>query len=424
MLIATNIQAFLRFLVPLQHISNNMKKIISILLLFIWAVTGTNAQQREDVALNDSTPALTKKELRKLEKANRNFHYNILGGPSYSPDFGLLIGGSTLMTFSMAPEDTTLKRSVVPAALAFMFDGGINIFSKPQLFFKHDRFRIFGKFSYKNTLENYYDIGYTTNKNYIRSDSTSQYRYSGVQINPWFLFRLGNSDFFAGPQIDINYDHFTQPAKGLTTNESYLAAGGNANGYKNFNSGLGFLLTYDSRDVPANAYKGIYLDFRGMMYHKIFGSDKNFYRLELDYRQYKEVGNRKVIAWTAQTKNVFGKNIPLTQYSLTGTPFDLRGYYQGQYRDKSSHIVMAEYRQMLNTDQGTWLKRIISHLGFVVWGGCGFMGPTPGKIEGVLPNYGVGLRIEVQPRMNVRLDLGKNTVNDQTLFYFNMTEAF
>ena len=30
----------------------------------------------------------------------------------------------------------------------------------------------------------------------------------------------------------------------------------------------------------------------------------------------------------------------------------------------------------------------------------------------------------VQPRMNVRLDLGKNTVNNQTLFYFNMTEAF
>ena len=42
----------------------------------------------------------------------------------------------------------------------------------------------------------------------------------------------------------------------------------------------------------------------------------------------------------------------------------------------------------------------------------------------VLPNYGVGLRIEVQPRMNVRLDLGKNTVNNQMLFYFNMTEAF
>ena len=401
-----------------------MKKFTTILLMLALVVTGLQAQQKETAVPNDSTPVLTQKELKKLKKANRNFHYNILGGPSYSPDFGLLIGGSALMTFSMAPQDTTLRRSVVPAALAFMFDGGVNIFSKPQLFFKHDRFRIFGKFSYKNTVENYYDIGYTTNRDYIRSDSTSRYRYSGVQINPWFLFRLGNSDFFAGPQIDINYDHFTQPAQGLVDNESYQAAGGDVDGYKNFNSGIGFLLTYDSRDVPANAYKGIYLDFRGMMYHKIFGSNRNFYRLELDYRQYKEVGKRKVIAWTAQTKNVFGKNIPLTQYALTGTPFDLRGYYQGQYRDKSSHIVMAEYRQMLNTDQETWLKRIINHLGFVVWGGCGFMGPTPGKIEGVLPNYGVGLRIEVQPRMNVRLDLGKNTVNDQTLFYFNMTEAF
>ena len=402
-----------------------MKNLITILLLFTLVATGVQAQQQNDTAaVNDSTPTLSKKELRKLKKANRNFHYNILGGPSYSPDFGLLVGGSALMTFSLNPQDTTLKRSVVPIALAFMFDGGINIFSKPQLFFKHDRFRLFGKFSYKNTVENYYDIGYTTNRGYIRSDSTSQYRYSGVQINPWFLFRLGESDFFAGPQIDINYDHFTKPAKGLVENLSYQEAGGTAHGYKNFNSGLGFLLTYDSRDVPANAYKGIYLDFRGMMYHKIFGSEHNFYRLELDYRQYKEVGKRKVIAWTAQTKNVFGDNIPLTQYSLTGTPFDLRGYYQGQYRDKSSHIVMAEYRQMLNTDQETWLKRIINHLGFVVWGGCGFMGPTPTKIEGVLPNYGVGFRIEVQPRMNVRLDLGKNTVNNQTLFYFNMTEAF
>ena len=402
-----------------------MKKLISILLLFALVATGVQAQQQNDTAVtNDTIPPLSKKELRKLKKANRNFHYNILGGPSYSPDFGLLIGGSALMTFSMAPKDTTLKRSVVPMALAFMFDGGINIFSKPQLFFKHDRFRIFGKFSYKNTVENFYDIGYTTNRDYIRSDSTSQYRYSGVQINPWFLFRLGNSDFFAGPQIDINYDHFTNPAKGLVANQTYQKAGGTVHGYKNFNSGLGFLLTYDSRDVPANAYKGVYLDFRGMMYHKIFGSENNFYRLELDYRQYKEVGKRKVIAWTAQTKNVFGNNIPLTQYALTGTPFDLRGYYQGQYRDKSSHIVMAEYRQMLNTDQETWLKRIVNHLGFVVWGGCGFMGPNPVKVEGVLPNYGVGLRIEVQPRMNVRLDLGKNTVNDQTLFYFNITEAF
>ena len=364
-----------------------------------------NSMSAGEILPTDTTPTLSKRELRRERVAKRNLHYNILGGPSYTPDFGLLVGGSALMTFRMNPSDTTQRRSIVPMAIALMFKGGLNLMTKPQLFFKGDRFRIFGTFSYKNTIENFYGIGYSTNK------------------DPWFLFRLGKSNFFAGPQIDLNYDKITKPAAGMIEQPSYIAAGGTEHGYTNFSSGLGFLLTYDTRDVPANAYRGTYLDFRGMMYSKVFGGDDNFYRLEIDYRQYKTVGRRKVVAWTVQTKNVFG-NVPLTKYALSGTPFDLRGYYMGQFRDKSSHVIMAEYRQMINTDKSTWVKRMLNHVGYVAWGGCGFMGPTPGKIEGVLPNLGLGLRIEVQPRMNVRLDYGRDMVNKQNLFYFNMTEAF
>lgn len=377
----------------------------------------------DSVSKADSTPTLSKRELRRQRVAKRNLHYNILGGPSYTPDFGLLVGGSALLTFRMNPSDTTQLRSVIPMSLAVMLKGGVSIMAKPQLFFKGDRFRIFGTFLYKNSLDNFYGIGYSTNKNYPRGEESSEYRYNGIQVNPWFLFRMGKSDFFVGPQVDLNYDKITKPAPMMVQNASYLAAGGNEHGYSNFSSGLGFLLTYDTRDVPANAYKGLYLDFRGMAYSKIFGGDDNFYRLELDYRQYKTVGRRKVIAWTAQSKNVFG-HVPLTKYVLSGTPFDLRGYYMGQFRDKSSHVIIGEYRHMINTDKSTWIKRMLNHVGYVAWGGCGFMGPTMGKIEGVLPNLGVGLRIEVQPRMNIRLDLGRDMVNNQNLFYFNMTEAF
>lgn len=402
-----------------------MKKYI--LFFIALSVTFTTVAKEESLAKTDSTTTtiLTKKELHRQRVAQRNFHYNILGGPSYTPDFGFLIGGSALMTFRMNPQDTTMRRSVIPMALAFMFEGGgLNLMVKPQLFFKDDKFRIFGVLNYKNTRENFYGIGYNTNKNYERSDSTSQYRYSGFQVNPWFLFRMGKSDIFFGPQIDISYDKLSDPAKHLPQQADYAAAGGDENGYKNFSSGIGFLLSYDTRDIPANPYRGTYVDLRGIMYQKWLGSDKNFYRLELDYRQYKSVGQRKVLAWTLQSKNTFGRLIPLTKYALSGTPFDLRGYYMGQYRDKSSHVALVEYRQMFNTDRSTWLKRITSHLGYVAWGGVGFMGPTPGKIEGVLPNAGLGLRIEVQPRMNVRFDYGRNFVNKQNLFYFNMTEAF
>lgn len=414
-----------------------MKKSIITFLVVLFCISIANAQEEgitfvQDGKLKvntvfnpvDSTKkTLSKKEQRKLEVAKRNVHYNILGGPSYTPDFGVLIGGSALVTFKIDPTDTLQLRSVVPSSLALMLNGGVSVQTKPQLFFKKDKFRIFGQFTYKNILENFYGVGYNTNKNWVRSDSTSKYRYSGVQINPWFLFRIKESGFFIGPQIDINYDRMIKPAKYMMELPSYIAAGGNENGYKNFSSGIGFLVSYDTRDVPANAYKGIYLNIQGLLYEKLIGSDNRFYRLDFDYRQYKSLGERKVLAWTVQSKNTFG-DVPLNKYSLLGTPFDLRGYYTGQYRDKSGHLIIAEYRQMINTDKSNWIKKMISHLGFVAWGGCGFMGPNPVKIEGVLPNLGLGLRIEVQPRMNIRFDLGRNMVNKQNLFYFNMTEAF
>lgn len=402
-----------------------MLKKLGILVLALCAVSiQLPAENPSDPIAQDTiSQTLSKRQLRRERVKNRNFHYNILGGPSYTPDYGVLIGGSALMTFRTNPKDTTLLRSVFPFSIAVMFKGGMSIGTRPQLFFKSDRFRIFGQLNYKNILDNYYGVGFTTNKNRERGKETTEFRFSGIQVNPWFLFRIKESNFFVGPQVDLNYDEMKKPSKGVTEDPSYIAAGGTESGYRNFSSGLGFIITYDTRDVPSNAYKGIYFDTKGSFYNKILGSNNNFYRLDLEYRQYKLVGKRKVIAWTAQSKNVFG-NVPLTRYSLTGTPFDLRGYYNGQYRDKTSHVVMAEYRQMFNTDKSNFIKRIISHLGFVAWGGCGFMGPGPFKIEGVLPNLGAGLRIEIQPRMNVRVDFGRDMVNKANLFYVNMTEAF
>ena len=404
-----------------------MKNIFLTILLSITLFSPALAQDIVPIVSTDeadTTVVLSKKQLRKLKIANRNVHYNILAGPSYTPDLGLLIGGSALVTFRMDAENKMQQRSVIPMSLAIMLKGGVSIMSKPQLFFGDDRFRIFGKFSYKVSDDNYYGVGYTTNRDYIRSDSTSRYHYNALQLNPWFLFRVKETNIFAGPQIDITYDRWNNPGRELVWDPHYMAEGGTHKGYKNLSSGIGFLLTYDSRDIPANAYSGLYFDVRALIYNKVFGSHNNFARLELDYRQYLTVGKRKVLAWTAQTKNVYGKHIPLNQYALSGTPFDLRGYYMGQYRDKTSHLVMVEYRQMINTDMETRFKRLLSHVGFVAWAGCGFMGPNMVKMEGALPNLGLGLRIEVQPRMNVRFDLGRNTVNKQTLFYFNMTEAF
>ncbi len=375
------------------------------------------------VLVRDQQLPAPKDTVSVVEKPPRNVRYSILGGPSYTPDYGLLLGGSALITFRMNPSDTAQMRSVVPLAFAVMFKGGFNIVVRLQLFFKKDNFRIFGQFKYKNTLDNYYGVGYSTNRDFERGEETSQFRYNQFQVNPWFLFRIKGTDFFAGPQFDLNYDKFKDPAEGIIHDPSYQADGGTPDGYSNLSSGIGFLVSYDTRDIPANAYRGVYLDAKALWYNKVIGSDNNFFKMEPEYRQFKLLGKRKVLAWTAHSNHAFG-NVPVNNYNLTGTPFDLRGYYMGQYRDKSSHVLLAEYRQMINTDGQTKIKRLVNRLGFAAWAGSGFMGPTPVKIEGVLPNAGLGLRIEVQPRMNVRVDVGRNFRNGSNLFYMNITEAF
>ena len=64
------------------------------------------------------------------------------------------------------------------------------------------------------------------------------------------------------------------------------------------------------------------------------------------------------------------------------------------------------------------------------WGGIGSIGGNLGGLDGWLPNWGVGYRFEVQPRMSVRGDVGfgREFLDSGNTFvpsvYFGFTEAF
>jgi hypothetical protein len=106
--------------------------------------------------------------------------------------------------------------------------------------------------------------------------------------------------------------------------------------------------------------------------------------------------------------------------SQLGTPFDLRGYQWGRFRDKSMIFFIAEYRH-------TFLKKdkTLSKHGAVVWVGTGSIfneEVISNNNLNWLPNYGVGYRYEVQPRMNLRLDFGFG--RESMGVYFNFNQAF
>ena len=91
----------------------------------------------------------------------------------------------------------------------------------------------------------------------------------------------------------------------------------------------------------------------------------------------------------------------------------MRGYYGGRYIDNNMLSAQVEYRQ-----------HIYSRLGCAFWVGGASVFPTFSSfdIKDVLPNYGIGLRIELKHNVNGRIDygFGKGTGG----FVFSIGEAF
>ncbi|ANQ47910.1 BamA/TamA family outer membrane protein [Flammeovirga sp. MY04] len=392
-----------------------IKKTLFFILLLSLSVQVVSAQST--TALTDSTA----QENIKKEKKKKNLRFSVLGGPGYTPDYGFLLGVSMLFTFKIDTTDPDLNRSVVPIAGAWLSSGGFNLIAKPQLFFKDDKIRYFGQVQYRNNYDNYYGVGFDTNQNIPRSDSTTQFFQNSIVNFGSVLFRLGESDFFLGPSFEVTYRNLSEISPLMATDSVYIEQGGKPEGMDFFNIGLGFEVSYDTRDIPANAWSGVFFDINARYYDTWLGSDSQWGFISAEYRQYKLLpfmGERRVLAWTAKIRSSYG-DVPFTDMSLIGSPFDLRGYYLGQYRDKTSAFMMAEYRHMINSK-----SKLLSRLGFAAWGGVGMVGPDLWNPGGVLPNFGAGLRVEVQPRMNFRVDLGRDPLAGQNLIYFNMTEAF
>ncbi len=155
----------------------------------------------------------------------------------------------------------------------------------------------------------------------------------------------------------------------------------------------------------------------GTIYGDYLGGQNSYQLLGFDYRHYfpiKRMGHTLAIQARGRFTN---GDVPYGELSQLGTPFDLRGYRWGQYRHESMLYFITEYRHMFAKRDGD-----LSKYGFVTWLGAGTLGESVDNFNQWLPNFGLGFRWEVQPRMNLRVDFGFG--KETTGFYFNFNEAF
>ena len=361
-----------------------------------------------------------RKKMRKDSiKAKQRVWWSILGGPSYTPEASLGVGGAVLASFKFNKNDTITKRSFIPAGFNITLNGTFVVAGAGTLFFNENKFRIYINYGYRNEPSHYFGKGYETIENIEQSDSTTKFHRSYFQLYPRFVWEV-KPNIFAGALFDLNYCKATD-INPVMQNDPYFQKFKT----KYLNIGIGGLLQYDTRDDVATPTSGMLLSALAKVYGKYLGGDYNYEMFELEYRQFKQVFRpRSTLAWIAKTQISIG-DVPFTELPSYGSPFDLRGFYWGKFRDKTMAYAIVEYRHMFGSEESFRSGNFWAKCGFVGWVGTGSIGNSPivdwnkWKL-----NCGVGFRFQMQPGKNFRLDLGKGIGEKGMAFYMNMTEAF
>lgn len=369
--------------------------------------------------LNEKQLARYHRQLRRDSiRAHKQIWWSVLGGPSYTPEASFGVGGAVLASFKINKLDTISQRSFLPVGLNLSLNGTIVVAGAGTFFFNENKFRIYTSYGYRNEPAHYYGKGMASAENIERGDSTTKYHRSYFQIYPRFVWEV-YPNLYAGGLFELNYTKATDINPVMEADPYF-------NKFKRqyFNVGIGALLQYDTRNDVATPTRGFLLSANAKIFGKYLGGAYNYEILELEYRHFKNVFRRRsTLAWIAKTQIGFG-DIPFSELPSFGSPFDLRGYYIGKYRDKSMAYGILEYRHMFGSEAKYKSGNFWAKCGFVLWGGTGTVANTPFDWNKWKLNFGAGLRIQMQPGKNFRLDIGKEPGQPGMQVYMNMTEAF
>ena len=390
-----------------------MKKgryILCIMLLIGWlGQCRIFASETDSVKTRSGISRLIHNVIHYFEDANqphpeRKLDISFIGGPDYSKEKGFGLGivsqgvyytardASGMPAVGTPPSVVSLKMEVTTGQLYKISGEGYNIFPG-------DKFRINYDGCFYSFKDKFWGIGYKADAN---NANESVYKRFEAQVKADFVVRFGKA-FFVGPVSRFSYVNATRADRPELFEGQAL---------RTFTTGLGITATYDTRDVPFNAYRGVLVRFQQIFNPRFLANKYAFSRTEFTAAGYGQVWKGGVFAAQVHADLTFG-NTPWGLMPSIGTTESLRGYYEGRYRDKCEMDVVLELRQHV------WRRN-----GIVLWVGAGSIFPkfSAFKWTQILPNAGIGYRWQFKPRANVRLDLGIG--RGEKGISFSINEAF
>lgn len=177
---------------------------------------------------------------------------------------------------------------------------------------------------------------------------------------------------------------------------------------------IGPVFNLDLTDGSLNPRSGSTVNGQWLFALPGLGSDNAYNKANFTVNHYVDVSERTVVAFRGSLCAA-SKDAPFFDLCLFGSSSNLRGYANGQFRDRASWAVQTE-----------WRRRLGGKFGVVAFAGIGGVAPGIGSIgqSTILPAAGGGIRYEVSSeyRVNVRLDAAVG--RDSSAIHLSLGEAF
>ncbi|MBI3004798.1 MAG: BamA/TamA family outer membrane protein [Ignavibacteriales bacterium] len=321
----------------------------------------------------------------------------------YTPETGIA-GGAGLLYF-FRPEENSARIRPSTTALFLIYTEKKQFIAQlsGEWYFEEGLWRIDADFLFMRYPQKFFGIGNNTSasdeENYTSRISRMEFKVLR-SLSPGL--NLGLTGLLEDRKLsDIS------PGGQLSSGAVFGKAGG-------ITSGIGPLITYDTRDNVFAPQEGFYHLVSVVTFSKSLGSDYPYTKTLVNVRQYLPLGKRQVLALQLFGTFISGSP-PFHKLAELGGQETMRGYFEGRFRDRHYLTSQIEYRTPL-----FW------RIGFVAFVG---MGEVTREVRdftfsGIKASYGLGLRyfFNLQEKLNLRVDFGFG--NNSSGLYIGPAEAF
>lgn len=321
----------------------------------------------------------------------------------YAPETRIYAGVVALFTLRHWADSLT-RVSTAKAEMSytqnrqFILETGVNLFTPGE------RWNVEATAGWRRFPEFWWGLGNTA------PDSAKElYDARRLEVDAR-VSRQVHPHLFAGLRYRCQYMYKVEADSGILVGKVYIPGGRGG-----FYSGLGPSLSYDSRKNVLNAREGWYLHGSALCFARFTGSSLPFWRVEMDLRKYLPCRQGKDVL-ALQAYSLFHPgDPPFRLMSLLGSDREMRGYYQGRYRDQYYTDIQAEYR-----------LRLFWRLGAAAFAGAGNVWGKWSEPAGfaLKPSMGGGLRFLMDKKDNVNLRIDFAVGHKTTGFYIAFGEAF